>query len=879
MKKESSKQIRSAILYGGSCFLIPILIIAVVYGLNGIYPGSITRTLLVSDAYSQYSNFYTNYAQVLKGNGSIFYSWNGSLGLNYWAFLSYYLGGIFSPLAVFFNQQQIPDFLYMLTLIKIGCLGLSFGVFSIHTFKLPKWTQLILAISYALMSYAIAFSEILMWFDGLIYLPLVILGINRLLDKKKPALLFVSYLLLFISNYYIAFMVGLFSFCYVLAKVAMNRKENGKQLPMYLVTSLLAGGASMVMILPMILDLRNNGESLSSISSFFTKDSGPWDLVIKNMVGVYDSTKFDSIPFIYVGLLPLLFCLFYFVTKKVSLRDKLSYGSLFLILILSFYIEPLNLFWQGLHSPNMFLFRFSFLFSFLVVMLAGYGLEKFEKSDFDCLTSIVLTMMALVTLVYVLTRKGNYEYLTGVSYILTLLFLVSYLFFFYFYQKRVVLAKWMIGLILVLISLECGANAYNIVEGIAEQWRYPSRELYESSAEDIDALVKQTKEANDSFYRLENNDRKSMNDSFRFDYSGVTMFSSVRNRHSSAYLNALGYRSPETNLNISYNNNTLLMEPIIGMKYNLSKQPLNKFGYKEIGKSGDVYLYENEYTMPLGILTDDFIYEDGAVQTQATLLNHLAGTDEDFFSFGKMKQISKKNVKESQESINATTVVTYEPEEWKEPMEIEWEAEVPAGKQVYMSVFVTDYYSLGKTQLTVEVDGQKKQSDMSSTGQYYSLGYFDKPTTLRFKTIFSQTLEENKVEMVAPDLALLDTEKYTSSYEKLAEKGVNLVTDGRKVSGKVDLQEDQVLLTSIPYDRGWTAYVDGKKVKTPIFKEAFLTLPLTKGEHEISFVFLPEGFKVGVILSISCVGLFTFYMLRLRKKESTKVDPNNKKIK
>ncbi|MHC5228989.1 YfhO family protein [Enterococcus sp. LJL99] len=867
MKKES-KQIRSTILYGSSCFLLPILIIAVVYGLHGIYPGSTTHTLLASDAYSQYSNFYANFGQVLKGNGSIFYSWNGSLGLNYWAFLSYYLGGIFPPLVVFFNQQQIPEFLYCLTLLKIGCLGLSFGIFSLHTFKLPKWAQLILATSYALMSYVVAFSEILMWFDGLIYLPLIILGINRLLEKKKPMLLFISYFLLFISNYYIAFMVGLFSFFYAIVRVMMNKKSYLKQLPMYLITSLLAGGASMVMILPMVLDLRNNGESLSEVSSFFTAATGPFDLVIKNMIGVYDSTKYGSIPFIYVGLLPLIFCLFYFVTIKVSLKDKLSYGSLFLLLIISFYIEPFNLLWQGFHSPNMFLFRFSFLFSFLVVMLAGYGLEKFERSDFDCLTTIVLSIMGLVTVIYVLTRKEAYDYLTGVSFILTLLFLLAYLFFFYFYQKRMIPSKGMVGLILILISLECGLNTYGIVEGISEEWHYPSREVYDASAEDIETLVQQTKEANDFFYRLENNDRKSLNDSFRFDYNGLAMFSSVRNRHSSIYLDALGYRSTGTNLNISYNNNTLLMEPIIGMKYNLSKQPVNKFGYKEVGRSGEFYLYENAYTMPLGILTDDFIYEEDAVQTQATLLNHLAGTNENFFSFKEMKQLSQKNIKESQEKINTTTVVTYEPEKWQEPMEIEWEAEIPAGKQAYISIYPTDYILLGKTQLTLEVNGQKIKSGMNATGQYYSLGYFDKPTTLTFKTIFSGLGEKNSVEMVAPDLALLDTDKYTKSYKKLAKKGVELVTDGRKVSGKVDLQEDQVLLTSIPYDRGWTAYVDGKKVTMPIFKEAFLTLPLTKGKHEVKFVFLPEGFKMGIMLSLGCLGLFAFYTLHLRKKES-----------
>ena len=62
-----------------------------------------------------------------------------------------------------------------------------------------------LSVSYALMSFIVAHSELIMWLDAFIYLPLVILGIHRLMDQRKPTLLFVSYFLLFITNYYFGF--------------------------------------------------------------------------------------------------------------------------------------------------------------------------------------------------------------------------------------------------------------------------------------------------------------------------------------------------------------------------------------------------------------------------------------------------------------------------------------------------------------------------------------------------------------------------------------------------------------------------------------------------------------------------------------------------
>ncbi|WP_338377510.1 YfhO family protein, partial [Enterococcus faecium] len=159
--------------------------------------------------------------------------------------------------------------------------------------------------------------ELIMWLDAFIYLPLVILGIHRLMDQRKPTLLFVSYFLLFITNYYFGFMIGLFSFLYYFARTFTDWQRYKSRIVAYFTTSLLAGGASMIMVLPAVLDLRTNGETLSEITTFKTEATAFLDMIMKNMIGVYDTTKYGSIPFIYIGLLPLIFCLFYFVTKEV----------------------------------------------------------------------------------------------------------------------------------------------------------------------------------------------------------------------------------------------------------------------------------------------------------------------------------------------------------------------------------------------------------------------------------------------------------------------------------------------------------------------------------------------------------------------------------
>src|SRR5699024_9154445 len=253
---------------------------------------------------------------------------------------------------------------------KVGFAGLSFWILA-RTYKIPRWGQVALSVSYASISFITAHSEIIMWLDAFIYLPLIILGIHRVMDYKRPTLLFVSYLLLFLSSFYMGFMIGIFSFLYFMARLFTKWSLYKKSIVPYGITSLLAGGASMIIVLPAVLDLRSNGEALSQITTLKTEATSYLDLIMKNMIGVYDTTKYGSIPFVYAGLLPLVLCLFYFASRKVPLKNKFLYGSLFAILIASFYLVPLNLFWHGMHAPNMFLFRYAYLFSFLVLLLAG----------------------------------------------------------------------------------------------------------------------------------------------------------------------------------------------------------------------------------------------------------------------------------------------------------------------------------------------------------------------------------------------------------------------------------------------------------------------------------------------------------------------------
>ena len=146
-------------------FIIPLVIMTGVYLTQGIYWNSDSSPLL-GDGFHQYVIFDVALRNILHGNGSLFYTFTSGLGLNFYALSSYYLGSFLSPLVYFFNLSNMPDAVYLTTLLKFGLIGLS-TYFSLNKLfqSIPKPLKLALSTSYALMSFSVSQLEIKTWLD------------------------------------------------------------------------------------------------------------------------------------------------------------------------------------------------------------------------------------------------------------------------------------------------------------------------------------------------------------------------------------------------------------------------------------------------------------------------------------------------------------------------------------------------------------------------------------------------------------------------------------------------------------------------------------------------------------------------------------------
>ena len=309
-----------------------------VYLPQGIYWNSDTSPLL-GDGFHQYVIFDVALRNILHGNGSLFYTFTSGLGLNFYALSSYYLGSFLSPLVYFFNLSNMPDAVYLTTLLKFGLIGLS-TYFSLNKLfqSIPNPLNLALSTSYALMSFSVSQLEIKTWLDVFILIPLIITGLHLLITEQKFLLYFTSLSILFIQNYYFGYMTALFLIFWYLCQISLDFKTRKSSVLDFIVISFLAGMASLILTLPTLFDLQTHGEKVTEVTKFQTESSWYLDLFAKQFIGSFDTTKYGAIPMIFVGLLPFILTILFFTMKSVKFHVKLIYAIFFAFLIASFYI-------------------------------------------------------------------------------------------------------------------------------------------------------------------------------------------------------------------------------------------------------------------------------------------------------------------------------------------------------------------------------------------------------------------------------------------------------------------------------------------------------------------------------------------------------------
>ena len=836
-------------------FIIPIIIMIGVYLSQGIYWNSDNSPLL-GDGFHQYVIFDVALRNILHGNGSLFYTFTSGLGLNFYALSSYYLGSFLSPLVYFFDLTNMPDAVYLTTLLKFGLISLS-TFFSLNKlFKnVPQTLKLALSTSYALMSFTISQLEIKTWLDVFILIPLIITGLHLLITEKKVLLYFTSLSILFIQNYYFGYMTVLFLIFWYLCQISWDFKTRKSSFLDFIITSFLAGMASLIMTLPTLFDLQTHGEKLTEVTKFQTESSWYLDLFAKQFIGSFDTTKYGAIPMIFVGLLPFILTILFFTLKSIKFHVKLIYAIFFAFLIASFYIEALDLFWQGMHTPNMFLHRYAWIFSTLLIYTAAEVLKRLkELKVWNFLVSLFLIVTGFLATIYL---KSHYSFLTDLNILLTLEFLVVYSLLLLAVIKKFISVKLFAILISLFIMVEMSLNASSQMDGIAKEWGFASRSAY---SRDIPAMESFSTYIGNQFTRTEKLETQTGNDSMKFNYNGISQFSSVRNRSASSTLDKLGFKSSGTNLNLRYANNSILADSLFGIQYNISDSPIDKYGFQDVYQKDNITLYENQFSLPIAFASqsvyNDVKFNEHTLDNQASFLNQLANVNFDYFSpipYEKTEKIENTN-----DLISITSSSN-------EDAAIQYQIEVPENSQVYLSFTNLHFSNDKQKKVDTLVNGEKKTFTTDNVFSFFNLGYTKETKTFNIHVSFPGN---SQVSFESPTFYRLDTQTLTEAIQKIKEQPVTVSTSKNKVFARYDVQQDTSIFFTIPYDKGWSAYQDGKKIEMKQAQTGFMKVDVPKGRGTITLSFIPNGFITGAICSFTSLLLFGTYNHRRKSSKA-----------
>ena len=373
-------------------FLLAIFIMLIICILLHIAPFG-TNTLMVWDMEWQYSSFFSWFRNVLLGTADWKYSLNGGFGGNILGLISYYLTSPLNIILLFFNTNNLTWGILFLTLLKMGLMA---SAMQIYLYKRREdYFSIIFSCMYAFSSYAICYQSNIMWLDSLILLPIVIYGIELLIEQKKGTTYGVSLALSIITNYYIGYMICIFSALYFITylfivnprKVKIQKKYIFSVFSLFTTYSILGGGLSSFITLPTLYNLKlssnkhmlNIDELLSLNTIFDSKDIIPYF-----MAGSFDKYQgiTGGIPLIYCGIFSLFLVFVFFTSKIVSLSVKLFYAILLILLFLSMNLLGPYLIWHGCYAPVGSPWRFSFIWTFLFITIAYLGLDILQNKIF-----------------------------------------------------------------------------------------------------------------------------------------------------------------------------------------------------------------------------------------------------------------------------------------------------------------------------------------------------------------------------------------------------------------------------------------------------------------------------------------------------------------
>ena len=882
------------------CFMCVLL----TFWLTGIYPFG-PYSLLKMDLLHAYAPDFLEIRRALAEDGWALYSWGGMLGRNLLNCAVSIMSSPFNVLAALFPERYQADLFSLLTLLKIPCAAASFCVYAKKRLNCEGTGAICFSISYALCAYVTAFHFNILWLDTVIALPLVFLGIDRLLDEDDARLYLAALTYAVFTSYGTAFQLCFFCGLYLLCGCILRKRYCACYFLRFAVTSLLAAGLCAVTLF-VVADSFDNTQYFHEAAPELALNFSPLRFLAAHFLGGFPSVRFysDSAPNVYCGVLPLVLVPLFLCSRRISLREKLTWCVFTGAVALCFFISTATYVLHGLHFPVMFPHRYSYVYSFALLSAAArtYGNRLCVSRKAAIPLAMGLCLLVISLFLFASQRDAASAALhtklfpgvestvgplvpgriSSASLALNIALICVYtaLLWAVGAAAKPLTHKALLLLLLLCVCAEAvlgGVNGVGYLREVERSWF--DQELYDDMRVITERLAEEP-----ALYRAEFHRNRSQSDSRVYGYNGFSGLNVTSGGYADGVetlLRRLGMCSSFNNL--VWQDPSPVVSSLFAQKYfldagTLTSESATAFRYLE--SVGSVDVYENPYALPIGFAvpldagawTPD---EDAdPFDVQNSLFGNMSGRPDVWdgvepillqsenldLSYGEktgeyiFELPGYLSYKDIASGILPRAVIRYAPDE-----------------DGFISFYV---HGTSVSRAVARVNGETVSSlsvPWGNTG--LNAGFVEAGDTVEIVLDLDSIPDGGEREMVRRGVltvyaARLDMDLYAKGITQLNNRGFHVESyDRTHVNGSIFCDEECLLWTSIPYDHNWHVVVDGETVQTDRWDDALLTVTLSPGNHSIEFEYRMDSLPMAACVSVVSV-LFLPILYRREAKRA-----------
>ena len=812
------------------------------------------RTILRMDLFHQYGPFFAELYERLVAGRSLLFSWNTGLGGGFLGNFFNYLSSPTGLLVLLFGHENIPEAIGWMVLLKCAFASGTFAHLLRRTHGRNDASIAAFGVLYAFCSFFIAYYWNVMWIDAMALLPLIILGIRSIVHERKFMLYTVTLAITLVSNYFMGYMICIFSVLFFLVtcfseynaasglrpaaggpKRRMKRIKDNRFLRAGLTfayASLLGAALAAFALLPVWFTLKASSATSGSFPDKLSTYFNVFDFLVNHLADLKPTIRASGdpvLPNVYCGIAAILLVPLYLFVPKIKGREKAAHVLLLLLLFFSFNTNILNYVWHAMHFPNDLPFRFSFLYSFLLLWIAYKVFLNLKEIPLRAVVGVGAAAALFAVVAEKVGSKniqdGTTSPVGGTIYI-TLAFIAAYTLIFAF-MRRTPRAKSLSLTMLLLccvITEVCAADVKNFeITQLKENF---------SDLKDFQEMKARLYKSDGSFFRMELTDSRTHTDPAWFDYRGISTFSSMAYERTSNLENNLGLGGNVIN-SYTYNPNTAVYNAMHNLKYLVENQNFQlPTGSRLLGPGStfldvlnpDLYtkrpeftqarftVFENRYCLPIGFWAANGLRAwDTDMGTNPFRVQgdfwELAGAGAGVFEPLALRRSEDFYPGGNFDAYTSEQYVGFSGKPAGEESSIPCFIDVEEPRNVYIMV---DANYISDIRVNKADGGVAHRSHDEKA--VWDLGLVTPEEPLSVDILLHKNDAPESGGFNAYVYAL-NMEVFTEGYETLKRGALELTRyEDTLLEGTINAPVNGLLYTSIPYDEGWQVSIDSKRV-------------------------------------------------------------------